>query len=288
MKTKISLLISGKLGYNLLIDLYDFTNIELIATDKNSFDIIDFAKIKNISLFIGNPRKGKLSSFIVNSKNELLLSINYLFLLEEDLIKKFAYPINFHGSLLPKYRGRTPHVWSIINNEIETGVTAHFIDEGCDTGDIILQKKIPILENDTGFSILEKYMKIYPLMVREIINLFEAKNIKRIKQNNSLSTIYGKRTPNDGKINWDWHKERIRNWVRAQANPYPGAFTFFDDNKIIIDKISFSETGFDNDVANGTIIRIKPDLIIKTSNGAIKIEQIRNNNIEFIKSKILS
>lgn len=288
MKTNISLLISGKLGHNLLTELYDYTYVQLIATDKNSLEIIDFAKNKNIPICIGNPRNGKLAAVIENSNNELLLSINYLFLIEEDVIKKFSYPINFHGSLLPKYRGRTPHVWSIINNESETGVTAHFIDLGCDTGDIILQKKIRILENDTGFSILEKYIKIYPLIVREIIALFESKNIKRLKQKESIATIYGKRTPDDGKINWDWHKERIRNWVRAQTNPYPGAFSFYEDKKIIIDKVSFCETGFNNELSNGTILQVNPDLIVKTSNGAVKIDLIRNNNFEFVQNKILT
>jgi len=287
MRTKISLLISGKLGFDLLIYLFDFTDIEFIATDKNSLEIIDFAKIKNFPLFIGNPRNGKLIRFINEAKGDLLLSINYLFLVEEDLIEKFKYPINFHGSLLPKYRGRTPHVWSIINNEIETGVTAHFIDIGCDTGDVILQKRIPILENDTGFTILEKYIEVYPLMVSEIIKLYETSSIIRIKQDNSISTIYGKRTPNDGEINWDWQKERINNWVRAQALPYPGAFTFYEGNKITIDKISFCDLGFDNEMPNGMILQVKPSLIVKTPNGTVKIEEIRNNEFEFIQNKIL-
>lgn len=280
MKTNITLLISGDLGYNLLIELYCYVNIQLIATDKKSIKIVDFAKNKNIPMFVGNPREGKLASFISNSQNELLLSINYLFLLEGDVIKKFKYPINLHGSLLPKYRGRTPHVWAIINNEKETGVTAHFIDEGCDTGDIILQKKIPIFENDTGFSVLEKYTKIYPIMVREIINLYKSNKIKKIKQNESIASVFGKRTPDDGKINWNWQKERIKNWVRAQAFPYPGAFTFFNDNKIIIDSVSFSEIGFKNKIPNGTILAVKPNLVIKTPNGAIKLEKIRNE-LEF-------
>ena len=288
MGSRITLLLSGKLGYNLLIDLNKCNEIEFVATDKNSLEIIDFCKSNDIRLFIGNPRDGKLSNFINNVESEVLLSINYLFLVENDLIKKFKYPVNFHGSLLPKYRGRTPHVWAIINNEKKTGVTAHYIDSGCDTGDIILQRTVEIDDDDTGSSILEKYVEIYPQIVKELLNLYKTKEIQSTKQDNNNATIYGKRTPNDGKINWEWQKERIRNWIRAQASPYPGAFAHYGDEKVIIDKISFSEIGFDNDVVNGTIIQIKPDLIIKTSNGAIKIEQIRNNNIEFIKSKILS
>lgn len=288
MKNKISLLLSGKLGFNLLIELYKYNDIEFIATDKGSLEIIDFSKTKNIPLFIGNPRNGKLSDFIGDVDCELLLSINYLFLVEDDLIDKFKYPINFHGSLLPKYRGRTPHVWSIINNESGTGVTAHFIDNGCDTGDIVSQKRVEITEDDTGFSVLEKYGKIYPLIVKEVIDLYVAKNIKGIKQDDSNATVYGKRTPDDGRIDWAWQKERIRNWVRAQSFPYPGAFTFYDNNKIIVDKVSFSEIGYDNNIANGTIMQITPHLIVKTSNGAIKLEEVRNNEQEFIKNKILT
>ena len=288
MRTCLTLAVSGNLGYNTLVYLFEFTDIELIATDKNSFDIIDFAKAKSIPLFIGNPRNGKLSLKIKNDNNTLFLSINYLFLLEEDLILKFIYPINFHGSLLPKYRGRTPHVWSIINNEIETGITAHIIDSGCDTGDILLQTKIPISENDTGFSLLEKYNEIYPLMINELIDQIKSKNINRTKQDASVSTVYGQRTPLDGRINWGWQKVRIRNWVRAQTYPYPGAFTFFDNKKIIIDKVSFCEIGFNNDLKNGTILQVKPTLVVKTSNGAVKIDVIRNNDAEFIQNKILS
>lgn len=289
MKTKILLLVSGNLGFKILINLVNILDIEFIATDKNSKEIIDFATFKKIPLFIGSPRRGKLLSFIENFEGELLLSINYLFLIEEDVIRKFKYPINFHGSLLPKYRGRTPHVWSIINNEIETGVTAHFIDSGCDTGDIILQKKVPIAPNDTGHSILEKYGLLYPVMVKEIIDLYNTgKGMPRSIQKNSIATTYGKRSPDDGHINWDWQKERIRNWVRAQSFPYPGAFTFYGEKKITIDKVSFCEAGFNNEIKNGTILKTDPGLIIKTSNGAILIEEIREHEVAFVKNKILS
>jgi len=288
MATKATLLVSGELGHDLLVNLFKYIDIEFVATDKKSLKIIDFARLNNIPIFTGNPRNGMLSSFIGEDfKSELLLSINYLFLIEEDFINKFLYPINFHGSLLPRYRGRTPHVWAIINNEHETGITAHFIDNGCDTGDIVLQKNIAISYDDTGFSILEKYKMAYPEMVKTVIDLYVNNNIKRIKQDDSIATYYGKRVPEDGQIDWGWQKERIRNWVRALAFPYPGAFTFFEDKKIIIDKISYCKNGFSNEIANGTILETNPDLIIKTSNGAIKIETMRVEDVEFVKNKIL-
>lgn len=288
MGPNISLLISGKLGYNLLQYLSNLHKIEFVATDKESTEIISFSNNNSIPLFIGNPRQGKLFSFIRNINCDILLSINYLFLIEKEVINRFQFSINFHGSLLPKYRGRTPHVWAIINNETETGITAHFIDEGCDTGDILLQKKIFIHEKDTGFSLLEKYSQIYPTVVDEVIEIIESKKIVRIKQDNSLATVYGKRVANDGRINWDWHRERIRNWVRAQTFPYPGAFTFYENEKIIIDAVSYSDLGFNNALSNGTILQVEPELIIKTSNGALKMDIIRISHFDFVLNKTLT
>ena len=287
MKINVSLLISGKLGFLVLKKLMNFCVIEHIATDKNSLDIITFANKYKIPLFIGNPRKGKLATFIKDNKTKILLSINYLFLIEEDVISKFEFPINFHGSLLPKYRGRTPHVWAIINNEKKTGITAHFIDKDCDSGDILLQRGVDILEDDTGGSILEKFFELYPKMVVEVILQLDTKSYKRVKQNNNDATFYDKRTPVDGKIDWNWHKDRIRNWVRAQAQPYPGSFTYFNGERIIIDKISYSNQGFNNDMPNGMVIKCNPKPIIKTPNGAVVLEEVRDKNIRFVKNKIL-
>ena len=105
----------------------------------------------------------------------------------------------------------------------------------------------------------------------------------------ALPIFYGKRTPDDGLIYWNWQKERINNWVRALSFPYPGAFTFYKDEKIIIDKISYSTVGFNNSIPNGTILLVEPKPVIKTSNGAIVLEIIRNNNkIEFVENKILT
>ena len=78
----------------------------------------------------------------IKNINIIFVSINYLFIINNDIIKHAdLMSINVHGSLLPKYRGRTPHVWAIINGERRAGITIHKIEEGCDTGPIIKQKK---------------------------------------------------------------------------------------------------------------------------------------------------
>jgi methionyl-tRNA formyltransferase len=268
---------SGNLGLSVIKSCKDDILISFIATDSNSVEIIEFAKDNNIPLFIGNPRMGKLANFISQFGLDVLLSVNYLFLVEEDVISMVKYPINFHGSLLPKYRGRTPHVWAIINNESQTGVTAHIIDNGCDTGPIVLQKTIEINAQDTGADILNKFALLYPVMIREILGNIRSDTLTLTPQDDSLATYFGKRVPEDGKIDWNWQKERIRNWTRALAYPYPGAFTYLNEKKIIIDSIAYSDFGFIDEDKNGFVLKKDSQIIVKTQNGAVILEEIREN-----------
>ncbi len=276
--TSICLLCSGGLGFKALLQIHQSTcDLVAVFTDKQSNEIIDYCKINNISLFIGNPRNNRARSFIDSFECDFLLSINYLFIIESDLIllpKKSA--INIHGSLLPKYRGRTPHVWAIINGETETGITAHLINEKVDDGDILLQRVIPIEENDTGNNILEKFNKEYPKIIEDLLKrIMDEKELIFRKQDITKKTYFGKRTPTDGKINWDWSKQRIRNWIRAQAKPYPGAFTFFNEKKIIIHQAIFDDLGFHFETPNGTVLDFDHLKIwIKTPNGVILLSNL--------------
>lgn len=272
---KICVLCSGILGLEVLKEVSAKLDVVVVFTDEKSVLINEYCHKCRIPLFIGNPRKGRGKKFIKNYEIDVLISINYLFLIEKDI---YSYPrllsFNIHGSLLPKYRGRTPHVWAIINNEKETGITAHKIDEGCDTGDIILQSKIKISRSETGYDILQKFNIAYKNMVFEVLEKLKAKTIGFRPQDHSLATYFCKRTPSDGQIDWNWQKERIFNWVRAQAYPYPGAFTHYKNKKVIIDEIQFTNLGFAYNMPNGLIINDNP-LQVKTPNGAISITKYR-------------
>ena len=285
---KLGVLVSGNLGFILIKHLSKNNDIKFVMSDKNSEKIIDFCSKNNIVLFIGNPRNKEAFNFYSTMKIEILISINYMFIIKKELINiPSLIAFNIHGSLLPKYRGRTPHVWAIINNELSTGVTAHLIDEGCDTGDIIDQIALVINEKDTGNDILNKFGNLYIKIIDNVLKKAENKNLIYIKQNESHATYFGKRTPEDGLIDWNWQKERIRNWVRAQAFPYPGAFAKYKNEKIIIDEIKFVENGYDSNIKNGTIISDKP-LLVKTPNGIVELKKIRNNQNHFKKMEILN
>lgn len=271
---KYCICVSGDLGKNVLNKLIGIQiPIVAVLTDFKSVIILDICRQNYIPFFIGNPRKGKALKWLQENSIifENLISVNYLYILENDILN-FAsnVAINLHGSLLPKYRGRTPHVWAIINGEKETGISAHLMNEKCDDGDLIKQVHVDIEEDDTGATILQKYNKLYPYLICEIIEGIETYSLNRIPQDSGKATYFSKRSPEDGLINWNWQKERIRNWVRAQAFPYPGAFTYLYGKKIIINKVEYSDVGFKDIDSNGLVLDIFNGLpIVKVPNGTL-------------------
>ncbi len=275
---QLGILASGGLGQTILTELIGAHQVKFVFTDKGSTGIINICNEENVPVFTGNPRNGKAAEFITACSCDVLLSINYLFIVDRDIIglgKKYA--INFHGSLLPKYRGRTPHVWAIINNEKKTGITAHLIDEGCDTGDIVYQEAIEIGPEQTGADLLVVYQKRYPVIVNEVLRLIANDTIKRVQQDESKASYFGKRTPEDGQINWSWQRERIQNWVRAQAQPYPGAFSYVNKQKVVIHKVSLSDEGFSWDQSNGQVLKANTDnILVKTPNGVLEISNFES------------
>lgn len=274
LNKRIGILASGGLGESVLRSLP--IHPAWIATDSASSGVIAFANAAGIPLFKGNPRQGKLSAFLNDHPADLLLSVNYLFLLEDDVLQRVPDRINFHGSLLPRYRGRTPHVWAIINNEKQAGITAHVMETGCDTGDIVLQEIVPIGENDTGADLLRAYAERYPHLVNRVVEMWMEGTLQRIPQDHEKASFFGKRSPEDGAINWNWQRERIRNWVRAQAAPYPGAFAWAGDQKIVIDRVAGNDAGFSWEMPNGLVLAIDPTPLIKTPNGALELVSVRS------------
>lgn len=278
---RVGIMASGNLGFSCLQEVTKNYDVASILTDKSSTNIISFAAGKSIPCFIGNPRNGRSKDFLKASPIDILLSINYLFLVEQDILNwPSEAAINFHGSLLPKYRGRTPHVWAIINGETVTGVTAHRMTLGCDEGEVVASETVEISESDTGGTLLNKFTIIYPKLILEVLDSCENSRVKPKLQDEYRATYFEKRTPEDGGINWNWHKERIHNWVRAQAHPYPGAFTMINGKKVIVDQVSFDDYGFKQSQPNGLILTEEP-CRVKTPNGVIILKQVRAGR-EFI------
>lgn len=166
---------------------------------------------------------------------DLIVCVNFDQILKKDIINLPTIGcINTHASLLPKYRGRAPLNWAMINGEKYSGVTVHFIDEGIDTGDIILQEKIKIDEDDYICDLLNKVKNIYPKIVLDSIRTLDSNNLNLIKPDLSKGFYVNKRTKDDGKIDFSKPSKDIINFIKAISKPYPGAFLYHNNKKVII------------------------------------------------------
>lgn len=196
----------------------------------------DLAKSYNLKLF--QPKDVNDPEFIktIDSlKPDLISIVSYHSIIKKPLLEKYKNKIiNTHGAPLPYYRGRAPINWAVINGEKETAVTVHFVDEGIDTGDIIVQERVPINLEDTSIKVLQRSLPLYPQLVLDAINQIEKGKVKPIKQSTSQGTYFPKRTPKDGLINWQSTSLEIYNFIRALTHPYPGAFTYHKDKKLYV------------------------------------------------------
>jgi methionyl-tRNA formyltransferase len=149
-----------------------------------------------------------------------------------DIPRKGA--LNLHGSLLPKYRGRVPVNWAIINGESETGATLHYMVEKPDAGDIVDQEKVPILFTDTAIDLFNKVTEAAVMVIGRSWPLLAAGTAPRIPMNLAAGSYFGGRKPADGRIDWTKGAVQIYNLVRGVTHPYPGAFTYLDGRKVTI------------------------------------------------------
>jgi len=142
--------------------------------------------------------------------------------------------LNMHGSLLPRYRGRAPVNWVLVNGESETGVTLHHMDEKPDHGDIVAQRRVTISPEDTALSLTLKLADAARKVLRKNYPLLVQGRAPRLPQDHRRATYFGGRRPEDGAIDWQQSAATIRNLVRAVTNPWPGAFSGFRGRKLIV------------------------------------------------------
>ena len=269
----------GKLGKDCMETLIEQGyQIKYVMThkenEKDSVDILAQNSGIEYSYIDARKKMDKLFEIIKNIKPDFLISVNYRYIIPKEIYNLADYAINIHGSLLPKYRGRTPHVWSIINGENESGITCHLIEETVDTGDIISQIVIPIESNDTGYSILKKFESKYPIILIDSIEKL-LNGSKLIKQDDKLASYYGKRISKMGYIDFRMRANDVINFVRAQAEPYPGAYYYLiDGRKIIINRVAKCELK-DYDAIIGIIREIDNHYYVRCKDNTLRIEDYR-------------
>ncbi len=181
--------------------------------------------------------------------------------------------INIHGSLLPKYRGAAPINWALINGEVETGLSSFFLKREVDTGNVILQVKTSIADDDTYDSLSEKMSRMAGPFLIDTLDAIEAGRADGIPQDDALATSAPKLTPFNSMIDWGFPAVNLRNFVRGLCSK-PGAYSFFRGMRIKILGCEIANEVAEPGIRPGTVLRDKRRLIVACGPGAVEITRI--------------
>ena len=209
-------------------------------------EVKEYAVEKNIKVY--QPEKLRENKEIVDILKDInpdvICVVSYGKIIPKEILKIPKYGcVNVHPSLLPQYRGSAPIQWAILNGDKETGVTTMYLDEGMDSGDIILQTKTPIDKDETSGELWDRLSKIGAELLVETLEKIENKTAPRIKQPKEF-TLAPMLEKSQAKIDWESKTaEEIKNLVRG-LNPIMGAYAVLNQKKIKfwkVDKLSIDE-----------------------------------------------
>lgn len=182
---------------------------------------------------------------------------------------------NLHGSLLPKYRGRAPLNWVLVNGETETGVTLHRMVKRADAGDIVAQQHVAIDEQDNALTLHRKLVACAAQLLESALPAIKRGEIAATPQNEAEATKVSRRTPEDGRIDWTRPAQAINNLVRAVTDPWPGAFAFAGTVKFVVWK---GRVHSDAPQAKpGTVLSVAP-FLIACGEGALEVVTGQSDN----------
>lgn len=240
MINRVMFIGSKKLGLRALQRLYEMDSSKLCGVitfddgndERSKLDeFIEYCKKENIELFI-IKKNSELIDIIKNNKPELCMVICWYWIIANEVLELVPKGfLGIHASLLPKYRGNAPLVWAMINGEKKSGISLFYLNTEMDEGNIVGQLEFEIEDDDSIKEVLEKVESLsIDILSKYYPQVIEGTAIS-IPQNHLNASYCAKRCEFDGKINWNLENRRIYNFIRAQTKPYPGAYTYFNDNK---------------------------------------------------------
>lgn len=232
--------------------------------------VAKLAKKYDIPLF--TPESVNNPSWVAQVRDwnpDLIFSFYYRNMINEEILQVPRLgAFNMHGSLLPKYRGRAPINWAVLNGEKETGVTLHHMIKKADAGDIVDQEKVSIGPEDTSRDVFGKCVSAAKLVLERQIEAISNGSAPRRAQDESQATYFHGRKPEDGRIDWTASAESIYNLIRAVTQPYPGAFTTDATGARFF--IWWARPLPDSKGSPGQIVSLDP-LIVGTGKGSLEI-----------------
>jgi len=186
--------------------------------------LFDFSKSKTLRV-LADPSPETMEKEVAKIRPDLIFSLYYRSMLPMSVLRHARLgAFNMHGSLLPKFRGRAPLNWAIVKGERETGVTLHEMVEKPDAGRIVDQEAVPIGPDDTAVQVFHRMTAAAQTVLERSLPALLAGTVKYRANDLARGSYYGRRRPEDGRIDWSKSAQEIHNLVRGVAPPFPGAF----------------------------------------------------------------
>ncbi len=185
-----------------------------------------------------------------------------------------------HPTLLPRHRGRAPIPWAILTGLARTGVTLfEIVDPTADSGAIVGQREVEISPDETATTLFARIAEAHVELTRELVPQLLARRAPRIPQDPGRASSWPKRSPADGIIDWETRAPYLYDWVRAQTRPYPGAFTFLGDVKVIVwgaRAVSLADAA-----PAGTIVDVLDEgPVVACGEGGLLLEEVQTDAAE--------
>jgi methionyl-tRNA formyltransferase len=178
-----------------------------------------------------------------------------------------------HPTLLPRHRGRAAIPWAILSGLAKTGVTLFQIADGtADSGPVVGQVEVPIAHDETATTLDDKVTAAHLDLVREFVPQLVDGTAERKPQDTRRASTWPKRTPADGIIDWETRAPYLYDWVRAQTRPYPGAFTFLGEEKLVVWRARPVE--LDKDAPAGTVVGQDGGPVVACGEGGLVLEEV--------------
>jgi methionyl-tRNA formyltransferase len=182
-----------------------------------------------------------------------------------------------HPTLLPRHRGRAPIPWAILSGLARTGVTLfEIVDPTADSGAIVGQVEVPVSADETATSLFASLAAAHVALIRELVPQLLERSAPRIAQDAKRASSWPKRIPADGIIDWETRAPYLYDWVRAQTRPYPGAFTFLGDEKVIV--WGARPVDLAGPAAAGTIVALREERpVVACGEGGLLLEEVETS-----------
>ncbi|MEK6387894.1 MAG: formyltransferase [Paraburkholderia tropica] len=227
-------------------------DVALVVTHEDSpTENIWFGSVKSVAEEHGidvitpaDPKSPELRAAIAAAQPDFIFSFYYRHMLSVDLLALAARgAYNMHGSLLPKYRGRVPTNWAVMNGETDTGATLHEMAAKPDAGAIIGQTAVPILPDDTAAQVFDKVTVAAEQTLWRVLPALLAGEAPHLPNDLSQGSYFGGRKPEDGRLDWSKPAAEVYNLIRAVAPPYPGAFTELHGRRFVVARARLAAPG---------------------------------------------